>query len=142
TVRKLRDAGIPVGVMLAPIIPGLTDHEIPSLVAAAADAGAQFAGKVVLRLPFAVAPLFEQWLATHFPQRREKVLSRIRSIRGGKLNDANFGSRMRGDGIFAEQIHRMFDVACRRSGILKGAPELSTAAFRRVQKGQLELFGE
>lgn len=139
-IRKLRDAGVPVGVMVAPIIPGLNDHEIPNLLAAAADAGAKFAGHVVVRLPYSVAPLFEQWLTTHFPDRKEKVLSRIRSLRGGKLNDPQFGMRMIGGGIFAEQIEQMFNVACRREGIGDNHLQLSTASFRRPGGKQLSLF--
>lgn len=139
-IRSLAEAGIPVGVLHAPIIPGLTDHEIPSLVAAAAEAGAKFAGYVVLRLPYAVAPMFEQWLTQHCPEKKEKVLNRIRSIRGGKLNHSQFGLRMRGNGIFAGQIDAMFDVAARKAGIAGNAPELSTAAFCRPAGNQLSLF--
>ena len=139
-IRALRDAGVPVGVMVAPVIPGLTDHEIPNIVAAAVEAGAKFAGHVVLRLPYAVAPLFEQWLATHFPDRKEKVLNRLRSMRGGKLYDAQFSKRMTGEGIFAEQIEQMFNVACRRAGIADNHLQLSTAAFRRPGGRQLGLF--
>ncbi len=139
-ITALRDAGIPVGVMLAPIIPGLTDHEIPKLVEAAVDAGAQYAGKVTVRLPYGVASLFEQWLTDHFPDRKEKVLSRIRALRGGQLNDPRFGSRMRGEGIFAEQIEKMFEVACRKAGIANNRIELSTAAFRRCEENQLSLL--
>jgi DNA repair photolyase len=139
-VAQLRAAGIPVGVMVAPIIPGLTDHEIPAIVAACAKAGAQFAGYTIVRLPWAIAPLFEHWLEEHFPDRKEKVLSRIKNIRGGsgRLNDSNWGSRLVGEGVFAEQIRTMFEVACRRNGI-GGRPQLSTAAFRRPQQ-QLSLL--
>ena len=139
-ISQLRAAGIPVGVMVAPVIPGLTDHEVPAILAACADAGAQFAGYIVVRLPWAVAPLFEHWLEGHFPDRKEKVLGRIRHLRGGeKLNDSQWATRMRGQGIFAEQIRALFEVGCRRAGI--GArPELSAAAFRRPGQ-QLELFG-
>jgi DNA repair photolyase len=139
-IGELRARGIPVGVMIAPVVPGLNDHEIPSLVAAAAKAGAGSAGHVMLRLPYAVAPLFEDWLGRHFPDRKEKVLNRIRDVRGGKLNDARFGSRMTGEGIFAEQIEKLFDVACRKAGIADHGPELSTAAFRRPEGRQLTLF--
>ena len=108
-IAQLRAAGIPVGVMTAPIIPGLTDHEVPAILQACAEAGAQWAGYTVVRLPFAVAPLFERWLEEHFPDRKEKVLGRIRHLRGGeRLNDPNFKSRMVGEGIFAEQIPRPF----------------------------------
>jgi len=90
TIRSLAEAGIPVGALVAPVVPGLTDHEIPAILAAVAEAGASFAGYVVLRLPLAVAPLFERWLETHFPQKRDKVLGRIRELRCAKLNDAGF----------------------------------------------------
>ena len=140
TIRKLADAGVPVGVMVAPVIPGLTDHEILNIVAAATDAGAKYAGSVTLRLPYAVAPLFEQWLTTHFPDKKEKVLNRLRALRGGKLYDSQFGKRMTGDGIFAEQIDQMFNVACRGAGIADNHLELSTAAFRRPGRKQMNLF--
>ena len=139
-IRRLSAAGIPTGVMIAPVIPGINDHEIPALVAAAAEAGATFAGKVVLRLPHSVGPLFEDWLDRHFPDRKEKVLNQIRSLRGGDLNDNRFGSRMRGEGPLAEQISKLFAVACRRSGLDTRHPELSIAGFRRTQPGQGELF--
>ena len=139
-IEHLHARGIPVGVMVAPIIPGLTDHEVPAILNACAEAGAQFAGYTVVRLPWAVAPLFERWLEEHFPDRKEKILGRIRHLRGGeKLNQSQWHSRMTGDGIFAEQISSLFEVGCRRAGI--GArPRLSTAAFRRPQE-QLRLFG-
>jgi DNA repair photolyase len=140
TMRKLTEAGIPVGVMVAPVIPGLTDHEIPNLLAAATEAGAQYAGYVALRLPHAVAPLFERWLETHFPDKKEKVLNRLRAMRGGKLYSAEFGQRMTGEGIFAEQIEQMFNVACRRTGIADNHLHLSSAAFRRPGGRQLGLF--
>jgi DNA repair photolyase len=139
-IRELRAAGIPVGVMVAPVIPGLNDHEIPRLVAAAAEAGAQFGGHTTLRLPFAVAPLFEDWLARHFPDRKEKVLNRIRSLRGGKLNDPRFGSRMSGEGLFAQQIEDLFNVAARKAGLTEHRLDLSIAAFRRPSGAQLTLF--
>jgi DNA repair photolyase len=139
-VRRLSEAGVHVGILMAPIIPGLTDHEIPGILAAAAKAGAKAAGHVTLRLPHAVAPLFEQWLQTHFPDRKEKVLNRLRSLRGGKLYDSQFGQRMRGDGIFADQIEQLFDVARRKVGIAERSGGLSTAAFRRPDGRQLQLF--
>ncbi|HXX42688.1 MAG TPA: PA0069 family radical SAM protein [Chthoniobacterales bacterium] len=131
TIAQLRSAGIPVGVMVAPIIPGLTDHEIPSIVEACARAGAQFAGYTIVRLPWTVAPLFENWLAEHFRERKEKILGRLRDLRGnGKLNNSEWHARMTGQGIFAEQIANLFKVSCRRFG-LTARPTLSTAAFRR-----------
>jgi DNA repair photolyase len=136
-IAALHGAGIPVGVMVAPIIPGLTDHEVPRIVEACAKAGAQFAGYTIVRLPWAIAPLFEHWLDEHFPDKKEKVLERIRHIRGGKINDARWGFRTKGEGIFAEQIRSMFEVSCRRYGI-GGRAGLSTAAFRR-EREQLQL---
>jgi DNA repair photolyase len=138
-VAQLRAAKIPVGVMVAPVIPGINDHEIPAIVAACAKAGAQFAGHVLLRLPWAVAPLFEHWLDEHFPERKAKVLDRVRATRGGeKLYDSRWRKRQTGEGIFAEQISTMFDVACRRAGFGE-RPKLSTAAFRRPND-QLKLW--
>jgi len=140
-IRKLAEAGIPVGVMTAPVIPGLNDHELPNLLSAAADAGASFAGYVPVRLPGAVASLFEDWLGRHFPDRKEKVLNRIRSMRGGKLNDPEFGSRMKGGGVYAEHVSRLFGVSCRRAGIERGRfPKLSTASFRKNSGVQPGLF--
>lgn len=138
-ISQLREARIPVGVMVAPVIPGLTDHELPNILAACGNAGAQFAGYVIVRLPWAVAPLFEHWLEEHFPDRKQKVLSRIRDIRGGeKLNDARWKFRMRGTGIYSSQISDMFEIGCRRAGIC-ARPKLSTASFRRPQE-QLALL--
>ncbi len=139
-IRKLADAGIPVGVLVAPVIPAINEPEIPAILAAAAKAGAKFAGFVVLRLPYAVAPLFEQWLTEHFPDRKEKVLNRLRAMRDGKLNDPNFGSRMKGQGIFADEIRRLFEVSRRKAGIGEEGPELSIASFCRPGGSQLQLF--
>ena len=140
-IEKLAGAGIPVGVMTAPVIPGLTDHELPALISAAAGAGATFAAYTPVRLPGAVRPIFEDWLARHFPERKEKVLKRIRSIRDGNLNDPRFGSRMRGEGIFADHISQLFTISCQRAGIESGSfPKLPTSAFRRAEEGQASLF--
>jgi DNA repair photolyase len=140
-IKALVEAGIPVGVMTAPVIPGLTDHELPDLLSAAADAGAAFAGFVPVRLPGAVLPLFEGWLSRHFPDRKEKVLNRIRSMRSGNLNDPRFGSRMKGEGFIADHIAQLFDISCRRAGIEPGRfPKLSIGAFRRDGGAQPGLF--
>jgi DNA repair photolyase len=137
-IEQLRAAKIPVGVMVAPIIPGLTDHEVPKILDACAKAGAQFAGYTIIRLPWAVAPLFEHWLEEHFPDRKEKVLRRIRHLRGDRLNNSQWHRRMTGEGVFAEQIAALFKVGCRRAGI--GArPTLSWKWFRRSST-QLRLF--
>jgi DNA repair photolyase len=139
-VAQLREAKIPVGVMVAPVIPGINDHEIPKIVAACADAGAQFAGYVLLRLPWAVAPLFEHWLDEHFPERKAKVLNLVRATRGGdKLYDSSWRKRQIGQGNYAKQIETMFEVACRRAKF-GSRPELSTSGFRRPRE-QLDLFG-
>lgn len=139
-MRKLADAGVPVGYLQAPMIPGLTDSEAPAIGVAAAQAGATFSGYVALRLPFAVKELFEQWLAQHYPDKQDKILHRLREIRGGKLNDPNFKSRMRGEGIYAEQMAKLFELARKKSGIAQRWPKLSTEHFRRVEKHQLSLF--
>jgi DNA repair photolyase len=141
-IRVLSAAGIPVRVLIAPVVPGLTDHEMPAIAAAAAEAGATAAGYIPVRLPFALKELFETWLATHFPDRKDKVLNRIRAIRGGKLYDPQWGTRMRGEGIFAVQMGALFATACRKSGLTEELPPLSTAAFHRPHdsRGQLGLF--
>ncbi len=138
-MQTLARAGVPVGVLVAPAIPAINDHHIPSVLSAAKAAGASWAYTEVLRLPLTVAPVFQQWLERHFPDRQDKVLGRIRAIRGGKLNDPRFGSRMRGEGIFADQISQMFHVACRKVGLPEDGPELSTAAFSRPHGPQLSL---
>jgi DNA repair photolyase len=138
TISQLHDAGIPVGVMVAPVLPGLTDHEVPKILEACANAGAQFAGYTIVRLPWAVAPLFEHWLEEHFPDRKKKVLGRIRNLRGDRLNNSEWHTRMTGEGIFAEQIASLFEVGCRRAGIGE-RPRPCTTAFRRTRE-QLALF--
>ncbi|HYI08497.1 MAG TPA: PA0069 family radical SAM protein [Thermoanaerobaculia bacterium] len=130
-ISRLAAAGVPVGVNVAPVIPGITDHEMPSILAAAREAGASSAGFVVLRLPWAVAPLFERWLEEHFPDRKEKVLNRMRDLRGGKLYDATWGLRGRGSGVFADQIATLFDISCRKQGLNERYVELSADSFRR-----------
>jgi DNA repair photolyase len=139
-VSALSQAGVPTGVMVAPVIPGLTDMEVPAIVEASVRAGARFAGTVPLRLPHAVAPLFEMWLGQHLPGKQRKILNRIRAIRGGKLNDPRFGSRMQGEGVFAEQMAALFRVACRKTGIEGMDPTLSTDHFRKPTGSQMMLF--
>lgn len=136
----LAKRGIPVGVNIAPVIPGLTDEEIPSIIKEAKRFGAQFVGMTPLRLPHAVKDLFEEWLSTHLPDRKEKVLNRIRAIRHEKLNDAHFGSRMEGSGLFADAIHQLFELSCRRENLSCQSPTLSTAHFRSLRPTQLKLF--
>jgi DNA repair photolyase len=139
-IETLARAGVPVGVMVAPVIPGLTDHEMPKILEAAAEAGATWAGKVVLRLPHAVGPLFEDWLEQNEPGKKEKTLNRIRAMHAGQLADARFGARMRGEGLLADQISKLFHVACRKAGLASEGPEFSVAAFRRPATAQMELW--
>lgn len=139
-VEKLAKANIPVGVLVAPVIPALNDHEIPRVLQAAADAGARWAFMEVLRLPLTVAPVFDAWVKAHFPDRHEKIMNQVRSLRSGKLNDARFGTRMTGEGPLATHLRQMFDVGRRRAAIPEKSPELSTADFRRSGGTQLE-FG-
>jgi DNA repair photolyase len=139
-IESLANAGVPVGVMVAPVIPGLTDHEMPAILRACANAGATFAGFVPVRLPHAVAPLFERWLRDHRPDRAEKVLNRIRSLRGGKLNDPNFGSRMHGEGAWAAQLKDMFALAKRRAGLDQPLRELSASNFKVPPGRQMMLW--
>jgi len=138
-IERLAEAGIPTGVMVAPIIPGLTDAETPAILAAAAAAGASHAGQIVLRLPHGLRDLFDDWLMNHRPLRRDKVLHRLESLRGGKLNDPRFGTRMRGEGRFAEQIEGLFRLIARKHGLDRPGPQLSTRSFRRPGGTQLDL---
>lgn len=141
-VRKLTEAGVPVRVLVAPVVPGLTDHEMPAIVAAAAGAGAKAASYIPLRLPHGLKDLFQDWLQTHFPDRKDKVLNRVRDMRGGKLYDSEWGTRMSGTGIFADQYGALFAAACRKAGLEREFPHLSTAAFRQphTPAGQMALF--
>jgi DNA repair photolyase len=136
-IQELHRAGVPVGVMAAPIIPGLNDHEIPALLQAAADAGATTCGYTVLRLPYGVADLFEQWLTQHFPDRKDKVLGRVRDMRGGTLNGSQFGTRMKGEGVLSKSIGDLFALARQKAGLLRRLPPLSAAAFRRPAAREL-----
>ncbi|WP_437202432.1 PA0069 family radical SAM protein [Planctomicrobium sp. SH664] len=142
TVAALRAAGVPVNVMVAPIIPGLNDSEIPAILEAAAAAGAQSAGYVLLRLPLTVRPVFLEWLERTHPLARDRVESRIRACRSGELNGARFGERMRGTGEFAEQIRQTFLVFQKKFRLNEKLPPLETGLFRppRNRKGQLRLF--
>jgi DNA repair photolyase len=137
-IERLVEAGIPCGVLVAPVVPGLNDHEIPSILSEAAARGASSAGYVLLRLPGVVEPIFDDWLRRAFPGRRSKILERLRDLRNGRLNDSRTGVRMRGEGQYAHQISAMFRTGARRAGLNRRGTELSTAAFRRP--GQLDLF--
>ena len=140
-IRELSAAGIPTMVLLAPVIPGLNDHEIPAILGAAREVGALSAGYTMLRLPHGLPELFTQWLEQYFPEKKDKILSRVRDLRGGDLNDPRFGSRMKGEGIIAETIKQMFTVAKKKLGF-PGKPALSTAAFRRPDETPTLLFGD
>lgn len=140
TIRQLADAGIPVGVMVAPVIPGLTDAELPAILSAAAEAGARSAGYVLLRLPHSVKDIFGQWLDDHAPSKKARVLDRLRDLRGGKLNDPSWGARLQGEGVFADQLRDLFQITARRAGLNRDRIELSTEHFRRPGGVQLDLF--
>ena len=128
-VRRLADAGVPVYVSMAPMIPAITDHEIEQLVERAAEAGARGAFFLPVRLPFEVAPLFRAWLDTHFPDRAGKVMAIIQSLRGGKDNDPDFFTRMRGQGPWAALMRTRFDIACRKHGLNRERNVLRTDLF-------------
>ena len=141
-IRQLAAAGVPVRAMLAPIIPGLNDHEVPRLLEAAADAGAGAANYTLLRLPLTVRPVFLAWLEENLPLKKDLVESRIRSTREGELNSSQFRVRMRGRGQYAEQIGRTFRVFAKKHGLDRSLPELDTTQFRppRPASGQQMLF--
>jgi DNA repair photolyase len=142
TIRRLADAGIPVGVLLAPVIPVLTDPEMNAILGAVKDAGAISAGYILLRLPLEVSELFQQWLVAHYPLKAEHVMKRVRDTRAGKDYDSRFGSRMRGTGAFADAIAHRFQLACKRLELQQRDHALNRDAFRvPARKGdQLDLF--
>jgi DNA repair photolyase len=140
-IAALAKAGVPVGVAVAPVIPGLNDHEIPAILKAAADAGARFAFYNILRLPLGVADLFADWLDRHAPLKKQKILARLAGMRDGRFNDARFGHRMRGNGAHADLIRIFFRTSARRARVDGPIPRLSTGQFRRPgQVQQLSLF--
>ncbi len=140
-IRALTDAGVPTGAMVAPVIPHINDHEMETLVAAAAGAGACYLGYILLRLPLEVAGLFEAWLQAHYPLKAERVMNTIRASRGGKTYDATWGKRMRGDGAFADLIARRFALAVRRQGLDRAeSPRLRTDLFQPPGLAQMPLF--
>jgi DNA repair photolyase len=139
-VRALAGAGVPTCVLVAPVIPALTDNELEAILRAAAQAGATGAGYVLLRLPHEVSGLFRQWLAAHYPERAHHVMSLLHDLRGGRDNDSRFGSRMRGTGPYADLLRARFQAACRRLRIESGCGwQLETALFRPPGSRQLEL---
>jgi DNA repair photolyase len=147
TIRTLADAGIPVAVSIAPVIPFITEPDLESVLEIAKDAGASHASYVVLRLPWEVNPLFQEWLQTHFPDRAQRVMNRIRELHGGKDYDADFTTRMRGHGIWADLIRQRFEKAVRRLGLIRhahGAAVLDASKFKKpsvsAASPQLDLF--
>jgi DNA repair photolyase len=142
TIAALASAGIPTRVMVAPVIPGLTDHELPALLQAAADAGAHSAGYILLRLPLTVQPVFLEWLRSSQPTKAERVEAAIRDTRDGGLNHSEFRTRFRGRGFMAEQIAQTFRVFAKKLGLAGGGAPLETAGFRPPvpSSGQLRLF--
>jgi DNA repair photolyase len=141
-VQELSAAGVPVGVMVAPVIPGLNDCEIPQVLAAAKEAGAYSASWVMLRLPLTVEPVFREWLQRTQPLQADKVLGLLRQVREGKLNSSKWEKRMKGTGPIAEQIRSVFQVFARKHGLDRRLPPLDTSQFTppRASSGQLRLF--
>jgi DNA repair photolyase len=140
-IRRLNEAGVPCGVMAAPVIPFLTDAELEKILEAAYEHGARSAGYTLLRLPYELKDLFKDWLATHYPMKAEHVMSRLRGMRGGRENDPNFGSRFRGEGLFSELLSQRFHKACERLGLNREDLELETGLFRPPSRhGQMDLF--
>jgi DNA repair photolyase len=139
-MRTLAKAGVPVGVMAAPMIPGLNDHEMPKILEAAAGAGAESAGYSLLSLPYAVKDVFLDWLERNYPERRDKVVSQVRSLRGGNLNDPRIAARHRGEGVFADHLEALFRISRRRCGLDRARRPLSAESFRRPLGPQLRLL--
>jgi len=142
-VRALAGAGVPTGVIVAPVIPALTDHDLEKILFQAKDAGADSASYVLLRLPLEIAELFREWLQAHHPLKEAHVMGLVRQMRGGRLYDSDFGSRMRGTGVFADLVEQRFRNACAKAGLDRRRPQLDTTLFRRPPGGdtpQLTLF--
>ncbi len=140
-IRRIAQAGVPVGVMVAPIVPFLTDSATEQILEAAREAGAQSAGYVLMRLPYEVKDLFKDWLMQHYPLKAAHVMSRVHQMRGGRENDPQFGTRMRGSGEFADVLRSRFEKTCRRLGLNEHRRELDTTQFRRPRlDGQMDLF--
>ncbi|MGL3820988.1 PA0069 family radical SAM protein [Sphingopyxis sp. R3-92] len=140
-IRKLIDAGVPTQVNISPIIPAITDHEIEAIMAAAAEAGAIRASYILMRLPHEVAPLFRAWLAAHYPDRADKVMHMVQDIRGGRDNDPNFFSRMKGHGVWAQLIRIRVKRAAKANGMDRSFPQIRNDLFRPPERDrQMELF--
>lgn len=142
TIRRLAEAGVPAGVMFAPVIPALNDHELEQVLEHAAQVNASFAGYVVMRLPREVHPLFVDWLETHYPLRRDHVMNRVREIRGGKETDSQFGRRLSGQGLYADLLKQRFERACRAYDLKRSRHQLNTRDFvpPAETEQQLSLF--
>jgi DNA repair photolyase len=135
TIRRLAEAGVPVGVSVSPVIPFLNEPELERILEAARDAGARSAFSIVIRLPWEVNPLFQQWLAQHFPERAARVMARIREMRGGADNSSRFGERMTGSGVWAQLLRQRLHKASARLGLQRDHPELDLTQFRRPTDG-------
>ncbi len=139
-IEELTEAGVPVSILVAPLIPGLNDEQIPAILEAAAERGAHDAGYVLLRLPGPVEEIFVDWVEDHFPNRKNRILGRLRNLRDGSLNNTEFGRRMRGEGEWARTYKQLFRSARASAGLKGGSPALSTDQFRRLSGGQKSLF--
>ena len=140
TVEVMAKNNIPIGVNIAPIIPGLNDKEIPMILKESAACGASYAGKIMLRLPYSVKELFLEWLEREFPDKAKKITNSIRAVRGGKLNSSERGIRFKGEGEIAEAIHKLFHMSCKKYGLNAGRSNLSAIKFIRNDSPQLEIF--
>jgi DNA repair photolyase len=141
TIYKLASAGIPTGVNAAPIIPGLNDEEIPAILKAASENGAKYAGHVMVRLPYSVKELFTDWITRNYPEKASRIINRIHEIRNGQLNNAEWGKRFSGEGVYADHVHDLFEKLCNKLGLNKERRRLRTDLFRKITPGQEELFG-
>lgn len=140
TIEKLASAGIYCGVLIAPVIPGLTDEEIPAILKSASERGAIYAAHTIMRLPFSVKELFLEWLHRNYSEKESKIINRIKEVRGGKLSDPNFGTRQSGTGELAESIHRLFELTCDKYGLNKEKVKLDYSKFNYTAYEQGELF--
>lgn len=139
-IEKLRTAGIPVSVIIAPVIPGLNDHEIPEIVKAVTDVGANTTGYIMVRLNGQVGPIFENWVRTSFPDRAEKILNQVHQVHGGQLNDSRFGTRMKGEGPYATMVRSMYDAAQKKYRLDLPEVQLNKSLFLENRKTQLSLW--
>ncbi len=136
-ISELSKAGVPVGVMVGPIIPGLNDNEVPAILKRSSEAGATFVAHTILRLPYAVAPIFTSWLEEHYPEKANRVITRVKMIRGGKLNDPRWGTRMTGTGGYADYMHKLVDTLTKRYKMDQPRPPLRTDLFRKARTPSL-----